>query len=89
MSNTATEIVAGIAGGALAVPPLTNDEIEAIARPISMADLLDAWRTALLGGELEVADKLRWLIDGRHALIEAWAHGSSITRNAIHGRKVS
>lgn len=70
-----------------AVPPLTNDEIDTLARPYPMRDLLDLYAEAERGGETEVAATLRWLIDGRLALIESWSMGSSIVCAGINGRR--
>lgn len=68
---------------------LSDHDIEAIARPYTMRELLDMYAEAERNRENEVAQKLRWLIDGRVALIESWSMGSSIVCAAINGRKVS
>lgn len=72
---------------AFVAAPLTDDEIEKLARPHTMRELLDWYAEAERNGEAEVARKLRWLVDGRHAEIEAWSFGSSIVCASINGRR--
>jgi hypothetical protein len=52
-----------------------------------MEKLLDLYQEALLGGELELANRLRLLIRGRLHEIATFSFGSSIVNQLLNGRK--
>lgn len=71
---------------ALRKGPATGS-IADLAAPLSMEQLLDLYQEALLGGEQELANRLRLLVRGRLHEIETFSFGSSLVRQLMHGRK--
>lgn len=53
---------------------------------LPLKELLDAYESALRAGQGGVARQIRHFIDGRTAQIGSWSQGSSIIREALHGR---
>jgi hypothetical protein len=67
--------------------PAATGHIEPTPERLSMADLLDAYEAALLRGQLGIARQVRRFIDGRHHTVETFSFGSSLVREALHGRR--
>ena len=66
-----------------------SGRITDLAASLALEELLDLYQEALLGGELELANRLRLLIRGRLHQIETFSFGSSLTRQLLHGRRLT